>query len=247
MLAENVPDRQVAQSWSDDEVPAVAMNDPGPQTDHGVHEGALLVALKVLAAHGAHTRSFAAEGGTAVYDPAAQSVQAVQLAASADVLNDPPAQAEHIRSLVGVPSATMYDPGAQTIMGTHGVAGLLSSSNVPGAHATAGAVPPAQYSPATQAWQTVGAVLVPAAVCTVPAAHVPSGEQLDWLGALEYVPAAHAKHTRSTVFEGRLLTKVLGAQVDHEAQAEAFEAVLKVPLAHGVHTLSVVAVPTVAT
>jgi hypothetical protein len=171
----------------------------------------------------------------------------VQLAVLAPVLNDWLGHDAHTRSAVGVPSFTMKVPGPQTVIATHGVAELRSSSKVPAAHETAGAVLPEQYWPGRQSWQMVGDVAVPAAVCTVPAAQVPSGKQLDWLSPLEYSPSAQATHTRSTVLEGVLLTKLPSVHEVHEAQVVAFEAVLYWPLAHGAQRLSVVAVPGVAT
>ena len=126
-----------------------------------------------------HTRSLVGDGNTDAKLPAGQSVHAMQLEPSIIVLNVPPGHAEHTRSAVGVPSVTMYDPGAQIDIGTQGVAGLASSSNMPTAHVNAGDVAPAQYWPATHTVQIVGEVDVPAPVCTVPASHAPSGRQLD--------------------------------------------------------------------
>jgi hypothetical protein len=57
---------------------------------------------------------------------------------------------------------------------------------VPGAQATASAVPPAQKVPTWQGAHTGGEMAVPGAVCTVPAAHAPWSRQVAWLLPLEY-------------------------------------------------------------
>lgn len=88
---------------------------------------------------------------------------------------------------------------------------------------------------------------VPGLVCTVPAAQVPSGRQLDWLFPLEYWPAGQVKQTRSTVLEGLLETYVPGAQVDHTVQEAALFTVLNVPLVQAVQVRSLVVVPSLET
>jgi len=57
-------------------------------------------------------------------------------------------------------------------------------------------VPPAQYVPASHAAHTTGEVGVDAAVCSVPAAHVPAGRQRLSFGSDVYVSAAQVAHCR---------------------------------------------------
>ena len=60
-----------------------------------------------------------------------------------------------------------------------------------------GAVPPAQYVPASHALQTAGDVDVAAVICAVPAAQAVADTQLDWLFEDVNVPSAHGAHWRS--------------------------------------------------
>ena len=79
-------------------------------------------------------------------------------------------------------------------------------SHQPAGHAIAGVSPPGQYSPASQGAQTGGVVLVPGAVCSVPASQAPTGRHMLWFGAVEKVPMAQSVHMRSTDALGVLLT-----------------------------------------
>jgi hypothetical protein len=72
----------------------------------------------------------------------------------------------------------------QSVFATHAVDALPSLSQVPVAHGTLGAVPPAQYVPAVQFAQVGGLVAVAAAVCVVPAAQLPCAVQVVWFAAL---------------------------------------------------------------
>jgi hypothetical protein len=72
----------------------------------------------------------------------------------------------------------------------HGVAGLWSSSNVPGPHGTAAFDPPAQYQPCVH-------VVQPAPFGSVPGAQAPAATQMVAFVTLLEVPAAHAVHVRS--------------------------------------------------
>ena len=85
----------------------------------------------------------------------------------------PLAHAAQVRSVVVVPSFVTWLPARQVVFTTQTVAGLPSLSQVPATHVVWGLVPPAQYWPATHGVQTAADVDVPAAVCTVPAGHVP--------------------------------------------------------------------------
>lgn len=98
----------------------------------------------VPSAHGEHWRSATALAGVLTKEPGAQVVQLRQLAALAPVLKLSNAQAEQVRSAVGEPSWVTYCPGAQPVQLTHGVAGLLSWSQVPSSQACLGASAPAQ-------------------------------------------------------------------------------------------------------
>ena len=69
-----------------------------------------------------------------------------------------------MRFVVAVPLAETYWLGTQLACATQTVAEFRSLSQVPAAHGTNGATSPAQYVPAAQAAQEVGAVGVPAEV-----------------------------------------------------------------------------------
>jgi len=111
---------------------------------------------------------------------------------------------------------------------------------VPSAHATFGAVLPAQYVPTSHAVHCAGEVGVAGAVCTVPAAHAPSGTHDAWFGDDEYVPSAHGAHARSDEGVPGELTYVPGAHVVHGVQLGAFSVALKLPVGHAAHVRSVV-------
>jgi hypothetical protein len=104
------------------------------------------------------------------------------------------------------------------------VAGSLSSSHVPSpsSHATAAAVPPAQYSPGSQSAHTGGAIMVAGAVCTVPGAHEPTGTHVVWLGPDVYVPLAHVPHARSFMVLPGTVTYSPATHVLYAVQAVAF-------------------------
>lgn len=86
------------------------------------------------------------------------------------------------------------------------MAGLPSLSQVSPSHATVGAVPPAQNWPAPHCLQTGALVSVPAAICTVPAAHALAERHADWFATFVLLPAGQAAHTRSLVADGRFVT-----------------------------------------
>lgn len=75
-------------------------------------------------------------------------------AAFAIVLNVPLVHAAHVRSVVRVPSTETKYPGTHAVCGMHGVAALPSWSQVPLTQDSFGAVPPAQYVPASHSAQT---------------------------------------------------------------------------------------------
>jgi hypothetical protein len=103
----------------------------------------------------------------------------VQLAAFCVVLNDPPPQGAQARSVFAEPERATEVPGAHTVFATHAVAGLASSSHFSPVQATAGLVPPAQYSPVLHGVHTWAEVAVPGAVSTVPAGHWAAPRQYD--------------------------------------------------------------------
>ncbi len=80
----------------------------------------------------------------------------------------PAGHGEHDRFEVAEPGCTMKLPGEHWVRATQAVLGLPSSSQVSPAQGTAGAVPPAQYWPATQDVHTVVDEVLET-VCTVPA------------------------------------------------------------------------------
>ena len=158
----------------------------------------------------------------------------------------PPAQAVQLRSVVAFPSLITDCPAAQSVRVAHAVAGSLSWSQVLPPQAAAGVVSPAQYSPGLHASHTGAVVLVPTALCTVPAAHMPWARHTERLAVAVYVPAAQPMHTRSTVSDGVLLTYVPAAQLCHTVQLAALFPVLKLPLAQPVHTRFALALPPVS-
>jgi hypothetical protein len=91
-------------------------------------------------------------------------------------------QAAQVRFVVALPSLTTDCPAAQSVRVAHAVAGLPSWSQVLPPQATAAVVWPAQYSPGLHVAHTGAMVLVPAALCTVPAAHMPCARHMERLG-----------------------------------------------------------------
>ena len=130
------------------------------------------------------------------------------------VLNVPLAHAAHTRSAVAEPALAMNCPAAHDDLGTHAVAGLLSSSHVSLAHATAGFVPPEHVVPAVHVVQLGFVPVVPAGQSFVPT-HVV------WLTPEVFVFAAHGVHPRSLVTVGSALTYVPALQLLHAEHADA--------------------------
>lgn len=199
----------IVQAWHSTAlvaVPAAVWTEPAAQLPWGRQLDWLSPLEYSPLGHAAHTRSAVADGVLLTKVPAGQVDHDVQAATSGVVLNEPLAQAAHTRSLVVEPSDATKVPGMHDVLATQGVAALRSLSQLPGPHATGGAVPPAQYSPATHAAQIAGEVGVPGAVSTVPAAQVPCGWHEVWLLLAEYSPGGQAAHVRSTVVEGVFVT-----------------------------------------
>jgi hypothetical protein len=71
--------------------------------------------------------------GAVVVMPAGQMMNAAQTALFSTELKLPAAQAAQVRSVRVVPSAVTEVPTTQVVLRIHGVAGLLSSSQVPAA------------------------------------------------------------------------------------------------------------------
>ncbi len=126
------------------------------------------------------------------------------------MLNVPAAQAEHVRSAVLEPGDEMDWPALQLLQAAHTLAGFMSWSHEPDAHAPPGFVPPGQYQPMSQVAQVAGIVLVAGAVCRVPAAHWPAGTHCAAFCVLEYVPLWQAVQTRSADVVPAAETYVLG-------------------------------------
>lgn len=91
-----------------------------------------------------HCRSATALPAVETYVPAAQLLHVVQLAAFVVVLKVPLAQPPQVRFAVALPPFVTYCPALQSVCATHAVEGSPSLSQVPLAHGTAAAVPPAQ-------------------------------------------------------------------------------------------------------
>ena len=72
-------------------------------------------------------------------------------------------------------------PAAQSVRVAQAVAGLPSWSQVLPPQGAAGVVSPAQYSPGLHVAHTGAVVLVPATLCTVPAAHMPCARHIERL------------------------------------------------------------------
>jgi hypothetical protein len=206
-----------------------------------VQLAAFAVVLNSPAAHAPHTRFTVVEGVFDTKVPAVQVLHGVQDGELSSVENCALPQAVQLRSAMADPSLATYVPAMQVDIATQAVAGLPSWSQVPGSHGACGLAPPAQYSPALQAEQTVAEIAVPAVTCTMPAAQLPCGTQLDWLSPLENWPGAQVVHSRSAVAEGVLLTYEPALQVLHGVHAGVFCVALNCPVAQLLHTRSTVA------
>ena len=117
--------------------------------------------------------------------PAAQLDQSAQVAWLIAVVNLPASQTAQVRSAVAEPLLVMCSPAMQLVWETQVVAGLLSWSQVPCSHGTAGLVAPWQYCPGRQAVQTAGAVEVAAMVWMVPAGQSVAARHDIWFFELE--------------------------------------------------------------
>lgn len=94
-------------------------------------------------------------------------------------LKVPEEQGEHVRLVSADPEETTKDPAGQIRLATQSVAGLPSSSHVSPPHATAGELPPAQYSPLPHAEQMASDDDVAEAICFVPAWQPVAVRQID--------------------------------------------------------------------
>lgn len=175
-------------------LPAVVSDVPAGHTDHGVQLAWLSVAENEPPAHAAQTRSAVALPALATEVPAAQVDHAVQLAWLAAAENVPAAHGAQVRSLVALPSEIIEWPARHVVCATHAVLGSESWSQVPAAHATAAAEPPAQKLPAEHAAHVGDDVAVPGAVWISPARHAPAGRHIDWLGPEVNRPAPQGEH-----------------------------------------------------
>ena len=205
VVALEVPGAHSLHTASLEALAGVLTKVPAEHTLAGVHAAALLALLKVFGPHGVHTRSAVLDGVLLTKVPAVQVAHGVHEAAFESVENCSFPQAVQLRSVVALPSPARKVPAGQIDLSTHAVEGSPSWSQVLDAQAISGPVPPAQYSPATHAWQTVAEVELPAVTVTVPAVQAPWGRQLDWLSPLEYCPSWQGVHSRSAVDDGVLL------------------------------------------
>jgi hypothetical protein len=114
------------------------------QVDHVVQLAAFCVVENVPEAQLVHTRSAVLLPAVSTYLPALQFCQVWQLAAFWVVLNLPAAHGLQVRSVVAFPADWTNWPAAHVVLGTQGVAGSWSSSQLFELHATSSACPPAQ-------------------------------------------------------------------------------------------------------
>ena len=159
-----VPPAQLPQTRSTRGEPAALTNMPAPHTVHGMHALALLVSLNDPPGQAAHTRSLVTEPGVRTSEPAPHMVQAPHEAAFLAVLKVPVAQARQTLSADAVPADTTYCPTLQSLHATQALAGFLSWSQVPSAHAMGSLVAPAQYWPTSHAAHVAGVLALPGAV-----------------------------------------------------------------------------------
>jgi hypothetical protein len=196
----------------------VATEVPGAQEVQLAQLVWLAAVVKVPGTQAAQVRLTVAVPAVITEVPAAQVVQRVQLGWLAAVEKSPAAQSAHVRSAVALPAVATNLPAMQGVCATQAVAGSESWSQVPAAHATEAAGPPAQKLPGEHGAQVGGVVAVPGAVCTLPAAQAVSGRHIVWLGPEENVPAAQAEHFWSVVALPIVEMKVPAAQVVHGVQ-----------------------------
>jgi hypothetical protein len=138
-----VPAPQGAQARSTVEVPASATKRPAPHANQDAHVTAFVPDEKPPT-HGRHVRSVVAETTPAWYVPAAHVVQGVQATAFAAALNVPLAQGAQTRSSIALPEVDANFPATHVVKAAQAVAGSPSWSQVPLAHGTDTAAPPAQ-------------------------------------------------------------------------------------------------------
>lgn len=224
LLSLKLPLLQPAHTRSELPVPAVASYCPGTHVAHAAQSLALSALLKVPGAQAAQARSAVALPAASTRSPATQVLHALQLVAFSTLLYVPLAHALHARSVVASPSVTTWLPAAQVLRATHAVAGSLSWSQVlsPSSQAITAALPPAQYSPASHAVQTGGAVMLAGVVSTVPGGQEPTGTHMVWLGPDVYVPSAHWSHARSFAAVPATSTYSPATQVVQALQPTAF-------------------------
>jgi hypothetical protein len=191
-----------------------------------VHVAAFVVVLVVPAGHDVHWRLEEALGCPLTKEPGTQTVQGAHVSAFVVVLKVPPVHVAHVRFVTALPSAATDWPAVQSVHATQAVAELPSWSQVCPVQATFGISPPAQYVPASHGEQEAGDVGVAGAICSVPAAHAPTGWQLGSLGNEVYVPGPHTSHVRFVKVVPSAVTWLPGLHVAHGVQSIAFGVVL---------------------
>ena len=143
---------------------------------------AFSIVVEVPEGQAVHSRLRVRLGVCDTYVPGWHVDQAEQVAAFVVELKVPALHAVHVRFVVALPLARILWPAAQFAHATHAVAEEPSWSQVLLEQLCLVAVPPAQNVPDSQAAHVVGDVDVPAAVCTVPGEHVPTGAHVAWFG-----------------------------------------------------------------
>jgi hypothetical protein len=91
-----------------------------------------------------HTRSLVLVPALCTYVPAAHVDQVVHELWFCEELYLLAAQGAQVRSVVVLPADCTYCPAAHVVLGTHGVAGSMSSSQLEAEQAASPACPPAQ-------------------------------------------------------------------------------------------------------
>ncbi len=181
----NVPLAHALHERSDVALPLATTISPATQLRQELHADAFASVLKVPLAHAEHDRSADTEPDVVTYCPAGQALHAVQLAAFTLALNEPAAQFEHTRFVVASPSFCTNWPGMQIFFGTHAVAELPSSSQVPAGHAIFCAASPAHQVPASHGVHVTAEPELPEPVICVPGAHEPCDTHADRFGSDE--------------------------------------------------------------
>jgi len=201
------------------------------------------VLLYVRFAHAVQVRSLCAVPADVTDCPGEHVVNPPHEAAFLLVLKVPPAHARQVRLAVAEPAKVTYWPAPHSAQLTHALAGLRSWSQLPAAHATALASPPAQYSPTSHGSHLAAAPALPAETCLVPGAQLFCGTHCPEFTVLLNVPFAHVLQVWFLDALPGADTKLPAGQSAHGLQASALSALLKVLAGQVSHTRSLVMEP----